>query len=186
VSADTATDYLTFEATVPMTREALVALVRRRARLWGILPGFGEVRARRTKDGFTLRIDDLKPGSSWTLLEAAIEDRGATCRVHGRVGRDPRLRRRWLWSVALGVVFYAIWVHPSVMRILARGDATGLIFAVLYVALWATLLVGPTLYLHVFPPGVARREPADRAFLIAWLEHKIGVPVTVRAGSAAG
>jgi hypothetical protein len=42
------------------------------------------------------------------------------------------------------------------------------------------------LYRHVFPAGVRRREPADRAFLVAWLEHRIGVPVTVRAAGAAG
>jgi hypothetical protein len=33
VSDGFATDHLAFEATVPMTRDALVALVRRRARL---------------------------------------------------------------------------------------------------------------------------------------------------------
>jgi hypothetical protein len=181
VSDRTEADHLTFEATAPMTREALVALVRRRASLWGLLPGFGDVVARATKAGFALRISDLAAGSAWTLLEAEVEDRGTTCVIRGRVGRDPLL---WRWRVrnAIGVVlFLALLVVPPAIRYYQRGDWGGGAIVAIGVA-WAA----STLYCQVFPFGVARRELADRAFLVAWLEHKIDAPVTVRVGGAAG
>jgi len=181
VSADTATDHLTFEATVPMTREALMALVRRRARLWGLLPGLGDVVGSATKAGFALRISDLAAGSAWTLLEAEVEDRGGTCVIRGRVGRDPLL---WRWRVrnAIGaVLFLALLVVPPAIKFYERGDWLGGAIVAVGVA-----FVMSTLYREVFPFRVARRELADRAFLVAWLEHKIGVPVTVRAGGSTG
>ncbi len=113
-------DHLTFEATVPMTRDALLALVRRRARLWGLLPGLGDVVSRATKAGFELRISDFPAGSAWTLLEAEVEDRGATCLVHGRVGRDPQL---WRWRLRNGigaVLLLALLVVPAANTVLER------------------------------------------------------------------
>ncbi|BDG72893.1 hypothetical protein [Roseomonas fluvialis] len=181
MSDTTATDHLTFEATVPMPRDALVALVRRRARLWGILPGFGGVAARRTRDGFRLRISDFGPGSSWNVLEAKVDDFGSTCRVHGRVGRDPSLRRSRLWRAVVVGLICTLVLLPFALNAWRRGHWVSGALATLFAASYLHLL-----YREVFPFGVRRREPADRAFLVAWLEHKIGVPVSVRADGAAG
>ena len=171
-------DDLILEATVPMTRDALLALVLRRAGTIATFPdGFGPVAASETSTGLRLRRDGLFRGRGLVVLDADVEDLGATCRLHGRVGWHPRLRMIYLGSLAWMLLFVAWGAY-----MLWSGGIN--VTSVIFIALCLPLVLLGT-YRRVFAPDVRLQAPADRVFLIDWLQAVIDAPVTVRAGGAA-
>lgn len=118
----------------------------------------------------------------WIVLEAEVEDLGASCRIHGRVGWDPKLRgeRRFAWVVTLGMIGWGIfWLYSGGVPALLHPMS---ILAMLILV----VLPSGALYREFYAPDVRRRAPEHRRFLVEWLERLIGVPVTVRADGALG
>ncbi len=183
MSGDAADEELTFEAVVPMAREALVGSIMRRVGAKGAANGFwrrseiGPIAAWKTEHGFQLRRSGLFSMPVWITLDARVDDLGAACRVHGRVGWDPKLaeERRFFWSIPLIIVAWGVagvvsevgWAMPSPAFILF--------------VLGLTLLPLASLYRQFYAPAVRRRAPEHRRFLVEWLERLIDAPVTVRA-----
>lgn len=183
---EAADEDLVFEAVVPMGREALVDSIMRRVGAKGSAYGFmksrmgeiGPIAAWRTENGFQLRRSGLFSMPVWITLDARVDDVGAaSCRVHGRVGWDPKLalERRFasiVSAVAAGWgVFWLSGVGPSAW-----------LNPFSIVAL--CLIVFPTVqfYREFYAPAVRRRAPAHRRLLVEWLERLIDAPVTVRVG----
>jgi hypothetical protein len=169
-------DSLTFEAVVPMTREALVGLVLRRCgTIWGRPSMVGPVAAWKTDAGFRLRRVGLFRAPGWISLEAEVRDHDGSCRIAGRV------------------VFDDDWPVPR-MLVGAIGAAQACLAAVVIVrGLWlGALNPGGFLFFALFAAGgvagivsairASRNAAANRAFLIERLEGMIGAPVTVRMG----
>ncbi len=184
---DAADEELTFEAVVPMGREALVDSIMRRVGAKGAANGFwrrgeiGPIAAWKTENGFQLRRSGLFSMPVWITLDARVDDLGAACRVHGRVGWDPKLadERRFAWFIPLIIIGWGV-----------AGVVTELGWAMpdpAFILLILGLLVLPlaSLYRQFYAPGVRRRAPEHRKFLVEWLERLIDVPMTVRVGGAA-
>ncbi len=185
----TESDDLIFDAIVPMTRDALVGSIMRRVGAKGAAYGFrkrrmgeiGPIAAWQTENGFELRRSGLFSMPVWITLDARVEDVGAaSCRVHGRVGWDPKLaserRVAWILSAAMAGwgVFWLSGVGPSAWLNQA-------VFAFVLLIVFPNFMV----YREFYAPSVRRRAPEHRKFLVEWLERLIDAPVTVRAGGAA-
>ena len=190
MTRDAADEELTFEAVVPMTREALVDSIMRRVGAKGAAYGFmksrngeiGPIAAWQTETGFQLRRSGEFRMPVWITLDARVDQVGAgSCRVHGRVGWDQKLaserRVAWILSALMAGwgVFWLSGVGPSAwlnpLSIFAFG---GLI-----------VLPNVMVYREFYAPAVRRRAPEHRRFQVEWLERLIDAPVTVRAGGAA-
>jgi hypothetical protein len=183
VTGDAADEELTFEAVVPMTREALVGSIIRRVGAKGAAKGFwrrgeiGPIAAWKTEHGFELRRSGLFSMPIWITLDARVDDVGAAaCRVHGRVAWDSGVAgvRRDAWvttviSAGVGVFFMS---HVGLRGLLHP-------FSILF-ALWFVILPTVQLYRQFYAPSVRRRAPEHRKFLVEWLERLIDAPVTVR------
>jgi hypothetical protein len=178
MSDDTATDHLTFEATVPMTRDALLALVLRRCGSTLGRPNMiGPVAAWKTEAGFRLRRVGLFRPANWISLEAEVEDQDGSCRIVGRVVFDDGWPLPRLAYGALGAAGF-VWFAQGIVRALWAGTVNPGGF--LFYALFAAGALGAALAAWRAP----RHAAANRAFLIERLEGMIGVPVAVRAGGA--
>ncbi len=175
---DASDEELTFEAVVPMTREALVAHVLRRCgTIWGRPSMVGPVAAWKTEAGFRLRRVGLFRAPAWVSLEAQVQDHKGYGRIEGRV------------------VFDDDWPVPR--RLVGAVGATQACAAAVIIVrgLWlGALNPGGFLFFALFAAGgiaaivSALRAPryaaANRTFLIERLEGMIGVPVTVRPVAA--
>ncbi len=181
MNATAAHEELTFEAIVPMTREALLDRIMRRVGAWGKpyrLGGqIGPVAAWKTDAGFELRRTSVFGRLVWIVLAAEVEDRGASCRIHGRVGWDPKLQgeRRFAWFVTLGMGGWGVfWLYSGGVPALLHPMS-------ILVMLILLVLPSVALYREFYAPDVRRSAPEHRRFLIEWLERLIDAPVTVRS-----
>lgn len=178
-----ADEELVFEAVVPMGRDALVDSIMRRVGAKGPANSFmrrmgeiGPIAAWKTENGFQLRRSGLFSMPVWITLDARVDDLGAACRVHGRVGWDPKLadERRFAWSIPFIIVGWGVagalaelgWAMPPPAFILLILGISALPLA--------------SLYRQFYAPAVRRRAPEHRRFLVEWLERLIDAPVTVR------
>lgn len=174
---------LIFEAVVPMTGEALVGSIMRRVGAKGAANGFwrrgeiGPIAAWKTENGFQLRRSGLFSMPVWVTLDARVDDLGTACRVHGRVGWDPKLadERRFRWSIPLIIVAWGV-AGAVVEYGWALPDPAWVLFV-----LGLSVLPLASLYRQFYAPAVRRRAPEHRRFLVEWLERLIDAPVTVRA-----
>ncbi|BDG72894.1 hypothetical protein [Roseomonas fluvialis] len=179
MSDGNAADDLTFEATVPMTHDALVAHVLRRCgTIWGQPSRVGPVAAWKTEAGFRLRRVGLFRTPGWISLEVEVQDHGGSCRIAGRF------------------IFDDGWPAPRMLVGVIAGAQACVAAVVIVQGLWlGALNPGGFLFFALFAAAgiggivsvlrAPRHAAANRAFLIERLEGMIGVPVTVRAGGAA-
>ena len=189
MSGDAADEELSFEAVVPMTRDALVGSIMRRVGAKHpadqFMPRMGEIgpiAAWRTENGFQLRRSGLFSMPVWITLDARVDEVGAaSCRVHGRVAWDSGVahvrRDAWVTTVIAAGVGVFLLSHVGLRGLLHP-------FSIL-IALLFVILPTVQLYRQFYALSVRRRAPEHRKFLVEWLERLIDTPVTVRVGRAA-
>ncbi|BDG72895.1 hypothetical protein [Roseomonas fluvialis] len=185
MSGTAADEDLIFEAVVPMTREALVGSIMRRVGVRhahaAAIGAIGPIAAWKTDTGFHLRRSGLFRLPHWMTLDATVDDLGDACRVHGRVGWHPEMEQERRKAVAWVAFCLALGFTVLVLALIDGRGRLGLFEEVIgWLIVFALALIRAMQAFYRQFYASRRRAPADRVFLVEWLERLIDAPVTVR------